>query len=158
MPGRKWSTVLVLASIGTRVTADQVVPFVDVLNTMSFSRHPRRKRQSDQATKTRPAPSISALGSGPERKPAASVCSRIVAMRTTLVHDAPPFVETKASTVDSKASSIGTTTVPLGCTTGWPPMTVSPAGVVMAGPQVMPPSVDVLIWTRLPLPLLSHST
>ncbi|MFE7709132.1 hypothetical protein ACFU6I_25780 [Streptomyces sp. NPDC057486] len=29
-PGMKWSTVLLVAPIGTRVTADQVVPFVEV--------------------------------------------------------------------------------------------------------------------------------
>ena len=32
----KWSTVLVTESIGTRWTADHVVPFVEVTYTMSF--------------------------------------------------------------------------------------------------------------------------
>ena len=39
--------------------------------------------------------------------------------------------------------SYGTTTVPFGCTTGWPPMPLVP-GVFFA-PQVSPPSVDVLM-------------
>ena len=50
MPGTKWSTVLVVASIGTRNGAAQVVSLVDLLMTMSFEGQPERNRQSDQAT------------------------------------------------------------------------------------------------------------
>jgi hypothetical protein len=50
MPGRKWSTVLVVASIGTRRGAVQLVPFADLLHTMSLVAQPVRNRQSDQAT------------------------------------------------------------------------------------------------------------
>ena len=50
MPGRKWSTVLVTASIGTCTGAVQVFPSVDVLITTSFELHPARNRQSYQTT------------------------------------------------------------------------------------------------------------
>ena len=48
----KWSIPLLVASIGTRVTADQLVPaaFSEWLSTMSLVLHERRKRQSVQAT------------------------------------------------------------------------------------------------------------
>ena len=50
MPGMKWSTPEVVASIGTRLTALQVVPSVDVEYTMSLAGQPDRNRQSSQAT------------------------------------------------------------------------------------------------------------
>src|SRR5215471_5144866 len=117
-----------------------------------------RNRLSAQTTNTLPAPSISAVGSGPERRLPATVWLRISAIVVTSVHDAPPFVERKAPTAVSLALSIGTITVPLGWTSGWPPMPASPDVVVCLGPQVSPPSVDVLIWIRLPAALRSHST
>ena len=43
---------------------------------------------------------------------------------------------------------MGTTTVPLGCTSGCPPMPVARFAVAVAGPPVRPPSVEVLI--RIP--------
>jgi len=48
----KWSMPLFVASIGTRLRADQLVPvaFSEWLTTMSFARQARRKRQSVQAT------------------------------------------------------------------------------------------------------------
>ena len=42
--------------------------------------------------------------------------------------------------------SYGTTTVPFGCTTGWPPIPLPPAN--FGAPQVRPPSVEVLIVSR----------
>ena len=50
MPGMKWSTVLEVPSIGTRVTGPQVVSLVDLLRTMSLDAQPDRKRQSCQTT------------------------------------------------------------------------------------------------------------
>src|SRR4029453_9692058 len=50
MPGMKWSTVLEVASIGTRVTGPQVVSLVDLLMTMSLAAQPERNRQSCQTT------------------------------------------------------------------------------------------------------------
>src|SRR2546430_16571130 len=71
---------------------------------------------------------------------------------------APPSVEVNASMSDPNTPSIGTTTVPLGCTTGCPPMPCTESAVFKAGPQVRPPSIEVLIQTR-PLALgSSHST
>ena len=50
MPGTKWSTVLVVASMGTRTGAAQVVSLVDLAMTMSLRGQPERNRQSAQAT------------------------------------------------------------------------------------------------------------
>ena len=68
---------------------------------------------------------------------------------------APPLVELKAPIAVSLAFAVGTITVPSGRTTGWPPIT--PLLLVFAAPQVTPPSVEVLISSRLPAPLSSHS-
>ena len=68
MPGMKWSTVLVTASMGTRVTADHVRPSVEVVMTMSFAVQPLRNRQSCHATYTTPWGSISAEGRGLVRR------------------------------------------------------------------------------------------
>src|SRR4051794_19887311 len=156
MPGMKWSTVLVVASIGMRTTVLHVVPLVEVLITMS-SRAPLRKRESCQATYTVPALSTSAEGSGPLRSPPGTVWALTDAMVTGELQLPPPLVERKARIDVSVALAIGTTTVPLGCTTGWPPIPVALPDVLRAAPQVSPPSVDVDILIRLPLPWSSHS-
>src|SRR5436309_2366087 len=104
-----------------------------------------------------PAPSISAVGKEPERMLPASVWWLIEVTEMVLFQLAPPFVEVKASSAVSLAFSIGTTTVPLGCTRGCPPITVALLAVDCLGLHVNPPSEEVLIWTRLPLPLSSHS-
>jgi hypothetical protein len=48
----KWSTPLLVPSIGTRDTVDQLVPVAlsEWLSTMSLARQDRRKRQSADAT------------------------------------------------------------------------------------------------------------
>src|SRR5437660_8315152 len=97
-----------------RATAVQLVPFVEVLITISFALQRVSKRQSSQTTKTFPAPSISAVGKGPERIPPASVCDRIEATVVVLLQLLPPLVELNASTEVSLALSMGTMTVPLG--------------------------------------------
>src|SRR5258707_10620198 len=90
----KWSIPLVVASIGTRVTAVQLVPLVEVEYTMSLAGQPERKRQSCQATYTLPAPSISALGRpSPERNPPATLCEVIEETSTLEFHEVPPLVE-----------------------------------------------------------------
>src|SRR5438128_8808311 len=109
--------------MGIRAGSVHTSPSVDVLMTRSFDLQPRRNRQSDHTTYTLPAASISAVGSGPLRKPPAVLWSRIRAIVIGPVHDAPPFVDLKARTAFSNALSIGITTVPSGCTTGWPPIT-----------------------------------
>src|SRR4051812_41264947 len=156
MPGMKWSTVLLVASIGMRTTVVQVAPSVEVLITMSLELHPLRKRQSCQATNTLPAPSISAEGRGPVRRPPATVCLLTEAMVTGVLQVEPPLVDRNARIEVSLALAIGTITVPLGCTTGWPPIPVALPPVFLATPHVNPPSVDVLILIRLPLPWSSH--
>src|SRR3954451_23214737 len=82
-----------------------------------------RKRQSFHATKTVPAPSISAEGSGPSRRLPATAWWRMVAIVVTALQVAPPLVESNAPTAVSFALAIGTITVPSGRTTGWPPIT-----------------------------------
>src|SRR3954454_19212426 len=153
----KWSMLLLVASIGTRETADQLVPVAlsEWLMTMSLVLHARWKRQSVHATYTVPAPSISADGSGPSRRLPATAWWRIVAIVVTALQLAPPLVELNAPTAVSFALAVGPTTVPSGRTTGWPPMT--PLLLVAGADQVTPPSVDVLICRRLPAPWLSHS-
>src|SRR6476620_1567719 len=144
----KWSMPLFVASIGTRDTADQLVPveLSEWAMTMSLALHPFRKRQSVQVTYTVPAPSISAEGSGPSRRPPATLWCFTVVTVVTALQLAPPFVELNAPIAVSFALAVGTITVPFGATTGWPPMI--PALLVCAGPQVSPPSVEVLISIR----------
>src|SRR6185503_3101986 len=110
MPGMKWSTVLLVASIGIRTTVVHVAPSVEVLITMS-SREPPRKRESCQTTYSLPEPSTSADGSGPLRRPPGTVCELTDAMVTALVQLAPPVVERNARIDVSVALAIGTTTV-----------------------------------------------
>ena len=52
IPGMKWSTVLLVASIGMRTTVVHVVPLVDVLITMSLDGQLLRKWQSCTTTYT----------------------------------------------------------------------------------------------------------
>ena len=56
----------------------------------------------------------------------------------------------------SKALAAGTITVPLGCTTGWPPRPVARLAVATGVLQVRPPSVEVLIRIRSPAPKSSN--
>src|SRR4051812_26728047 len=143
--------------MGTRETADQLVPVAlsEWLRTMSLALHARWKRQSDHATYTVPAPSISADGSGPSRRLPATVWWRIVAIVVTAVQLAPPLVELNAPMAVSLALAVGTITVPSGRTTGWPPIT--PLLLVAGADQVWPPSLDRLIRRALPFPWSSHS-
>src|SRR5689334_1573834 len=156
MPGMKWSTVLDVASIGTRVGAAHVVSLVDLASTMSLLGQPDRKRQSGQLTYTVPAPSISAEGSVSSRRPPATVWWLIDDTRTVARQVAPPSTDRNAR-IWSLRARYGTMTVPLGRTTGCPP---SPVGLLLdvrAGPHVSPPSVDVFMRIASPEPLMSYS-
>src|SRR5947207_5707812 len=139
----KWSTPLLVPSIGTRLTADQLVPVAlsEWLRTMSLVLQDLRNRQSVHATYAVPAPSISAEGSGPSRRLPATRWWLIAALVVTALQLPPPFVELNAPIAVSLALAIGTITVPSGRTTGWPPIT--PVLLVFAAPQVRPPSLDV---------------
>src|SRR3954452_17556705 len=152
----KWSIPLFVPSIGTRVTDDQLVPvaFRDLVNTMSLVLQARRNRQSAQASCTVPAPSIAADGSGPSRRLPATVWCEIVAIVVVELQETPPLVELNAPIAVSLALAMGTTTVPSGRTTGCPPMT--PLLFVAGADQCRPPSVDLFICSRLPLPWSSH--
>jgi len=66
----------------------------------------------------------------------------------------PPSLEWNAPTAVVIALAIGTTTMPSGRTTGWPPIT--PAWLVAGALQVWPPSVERLIWSRLRTLWSSH--
>src|SRR6516165_45844 len=70
---------------------------------------------------------------------------------TVAPQEAPPLVllNERISSLPAKDSK-GTTTVPLGCTTGCPPSPVAPPLGARAGPQVRPPSVEVFIITESP--------
>ena len=104
-----------------------------------------------------PAASISAVGSGPERRLPAGVWSVTVAMVVVELQVAPPLVEFQTMIAVSLALEDGTITLPLGCTTGWPPRPVALLPVFLAAPQVRPPSEEVDILSRSPSALLSNS-
>ena len=89
--------------------------------------------------------------------PPGTVCAPTDATVTAVLQLAPPLVERNARIEVSVALAIGTTTVPLGCTTGCPPMPVALPDVLSAAPQVSPPLVEVDILIRLPLAWSSHS-
>src|SRR4051794_12151538 len=152
----KWSMPLLVASIGTRATDDQLVPAAlsEWLSTMSLVRQERRKRQPATAPWPVPRPSISADGNGPSRRLPATVWWRIVATVVTALQLAPPLVELNAPIAVSFALAIGTMTVPSGRTTGWPPIT--PVLLVAGADHVCPPLEDLLISRRLPAPWSSH--
>ena len=109
----KWSTPLPTLSIGTRDGPDQFTPSLEVLKTMSLAGQPGSKVQSSQATKTLPAPSISAVGSGDVRRSPATEWKLMGAIVTALVRVRPPSVEPKAEifarpSIDSNAVSTST--------------------------------------------------
>src|SRR5919108_2697309 len=101
--------------------AVQVEPFVEVVYTRSFVEQLARKRQSSQVTKTRPAPSISAEGSGGLRKLPGLVAAVIEVIVVGLLQLAPPSVEVDTPSAVSLAVSIGMIAVPFGWKIGWPP-------------------------------------
>jgi hypothetical protein len=74
----------------------------------------------------------------------------------------PPLMVVKTSRFPSCRTNpltleMGTTTVPLGSTTGLPPTPWNLLAVATGADQVLPPLVDVLISTRKPLLTTSHS-
>src|SRR2546421_12401538 len=108
-----------------RLGSVQWMPSAEEISTRSLfpALQKASNRQSSQTTYTLPDLSISAEGRAPERIPPGSVSKTICAARTVLLHVLPPSVDLKDRIAVSKQSSIGTMTVPLGCTSGWPPMT-----------------------------------
>src|SRR5262245_14166578 len=151
----KWSTVLLVGSIGIRALGVHAMPSVEVDMTMSLELQPVRKLQSCQTTKTLPWPSTSAEGRGDVRRLPATPCSLTLAIATEACQVAPPSIERNERML--APPSYGTITLPFGCTTGCPPRPVSRPPVGVAGPQVRPPSVDVLMNISPPIPKSSHS-
>src|SRR5215471_9446401 len=156
-PGTKWSTALDTGSIGTRTGAAHVLGPVDLASTMSLLVHPVRNRQSAQVTYTMPAPSTAAEGSGDSRSDPATPWCLMLETRTVAPQEAPPLVLLNERISPLAQDSKGTTTVPLGCTTGCPPSPVAPPLGARAGPQVRPPSVEVFIITESPALVTSYS-
>ena len=113
----KWSTPLPTPSIGTRRTALQCTPSLELPRTMSFAAHFGSKRQSSHATYTLPSASISALGSGLVRRPPEFGWNLIFETENSFDQVAPPSVERKAPILPLRLSK-GTITVPSGWTTG----------------------------------------
>src|SRR5712692_9882424 len=105
---------------------------------MSLALQPVENRQSCQAVYTVPAPSISADGSGEVRRLPAFGCTLTCETFSDLSQLAPPFSEVKAAMVFCRLSK-GTTTVPFGCTTGWPPRPWTVSAVASGVLQVRPP-------------------
>src|SRR5215207_7646412 len=93
MPGTKCSTVLDVASIGTRYGAAHVVSPVDSLITMSLRGHPVRNRQSAHATYAVPAESTSADGNGDSRSDPATVWWLTLDTRTVARQVTPPSTD-----------------------------------------------------------------
>src|SRR5487761_1321844 len=122
---------------------------------MSLLAQPARNRQSCQATYTVPVPSSCADGRSRLRMPPPSASTRGDATATLAFHDAPPLAEVNERIAPESLRN-GTTTVPSGCTSGWPP---SPCGVTAGldgADQVAAPSVEVVITTRSLLLVMSH--
>src|ERR1700758_1537331 len=107
-------------SMGMRTFCDQCTPSLELLYTMSLAEQPLSKLQSDHEVYTVPAPSIAADGSPALRRPPASPWLGALAILTARVQLCPPLVDMKADMPPSKSAK-GTTTLPLGCTTGLPP-------------------------------------
>src|SRR5215472_14083197 len=131
-----------------RVTALQLTPSVEVLYTRSLVEQFARKRQSSQTVQIVPPPSTAAEGKGPLRIPPADAWNWILETVTGALQLAPPSADVNAAITPV---SIGTTTFPLGCTSGCPPMPLVKFAVGVGTPQVNPPSLVVLmrIWSLL---------
>src|SRR5215472_18916440 len=102
-----------------------------------------------------PSPSIAAEGNGGERKPPATSCTERGEIWTDWLQLAPPSSEIKDRM--SPKPQNGTTTRPLGSTSGWPPRPLAASAVVIGSNQVAPPSVEVVIKIRPPSETESHS-
>src|SRR5262245_8059952 len=153
----KWSTVLFTGSIGIRTTGVQLTPSTEVVITRSLVVQPGRKRQSDHTTYTRPLESTSTEGRKLEDRRFPAVLWLVMGVTTvTGLHVCPPLVDRNAMICVANAFEAGMITVALGWETGIPPRPdAAPVGDVF-GPQVRPPSLDVLTSSRLPRPKSSH--
>src|SRR5437764_13355473 len=84
-------------------------------------------------------------------------CVRGMATVTAALQLLPPSRDPHAISELRKASLLGTITMPLGRICGFQPRPKAEPDGCFGAPQVAPPSVEVLIHTRSPSPLSSHS-
>src|SRR6266480_2362249 len=125
------------------------MPSLVVLKTISLYLQPGSNRQSDHATYTLPDLSISAEGRGTSaRMPPCGTWRSAGETITVALQLLPPLVEMKDLILKGWVAfntkpRIGTTTLPLGRTTGCPPMPKSWLAVSFGGPQVSPPLWEV---------------
>lgn len=99
---------------------------------------PALKRQSAHVTITLPLPSTDADGSELDRIPPGSVKAITEATVTAACHVSPPSIDRHEMIDSIFPDADGTTTFPLGCTNGWPPIQESKPAVVLTF-QVNPP-------------------
>src|SRR5712691_4479821 len=93
----KWSTALPIGSAGIRVGCVQFSPSGELVKRRSLAAPDFSNRLSDQVTKTVPAASISAEGSGiPARMPPAGWWKKIGVIVRSNTHVAPPSLELKS--------------------------------------------------------------
>ena len=85
------------------------------------------------------------------------VWSVLLDTATDAFHVRPPLVEVNART-DASFAEYGTTTVPLGWTSGRPPSPDGRPDGICSADQVCPPSCEVTITIRLLLLVRSTST
>src|SRR6266700_6007214 len=104
-----------------------------------------------------PTESIATEGSGSSRSPPAAALSLICATSTGTFQVAPPSDERKDWISFAESDQKGTMTLPFGCTNCSAASPCAGPAVVTGVAQVNPPSPEVLIQTRFPLPLSSHS-
>ena len=149
-PGRTEAIGAVASTVGTWTGRVQATPFRELVSTMSFWSHSRRKRQSLQAAQIVPSAPTSAETKGGMRKPS-TASSSSSETRTGWPKVKPPSVERTAaisstpSSVDSNTEK-STTSDPSLRTTGCAPFTIASTrprlGVGTADDQVAPPSFD----------------
>src|SRR5215218_6215083 len=92
------------------------------------------------------------------RSESAGACVVVAEIAVVALQLAPPFVDVNARIVPGPPSSrYGTTTCPLGRTTGCTPMPAAESAVRSGVPHVAPPSADVLSSSGPPAEGTSHA-
>src|SRR5206468_719173 len=134
----------------------------DVDSTKSLAAQAVSKRQSDHTAYTVPSASIPTEGNTISRRPPFGKRCWTSETSTESFHDTPPSVEVKERIWNANAFGVpsprtGTTTVPSGWTTGWPPNPFTASAVAFLPLQLRPPSVDVDMYTRSNWAKLSNS-
>ena len=116
---------------------------------------PEASISADGSTLARSANGMTAFAASASKP--ATVWWLVVATKTLEFQLLPPLVEEKARIWLELAEENGTTTVPFGCTSGWPPRPLGLPDGCLSAPQVAPPLVEVLMSSRSPLDAVSNS-